>query len=149
VAGPATLDLWISTTAPDADVFVKISDQGPRAPGSPDTAQLPSRIVGKGWLRTSHREVDPEQSLPHRPFYEHEAPLSVEPGVIYKVTVEILAFGHRFVKDHCIRLEIVSGDSPLTDDLFVHQHAWWKVGTDTIHHDSDYPTCLWLPVVSA
>ena len=40
----------------------------------------------------------------------------------------------------------MNGDSPVTDQLFVHQYLWYKVGTDTIHHDRQYPSRLLLPV---
>ncbi|MAS03890.1 MAG: hypothetical protein CL534_04260 [Ahrensia sp.] len=143
VAGSATLDLFLSTTAPDADVIVKVSDQAPaRGEGQP-----PSQIVARGWLRLSHRERDTERSRPHRPFYKHAAPGPVEAGEVYKVEVEIFSFAHRFPKGHRIRLEIVNGDSALTDSIFTHQYAWWKVGTDTIHHDAGHPSRLSLSVV--
>lgn len=68
-------------------------------------------------------------------------------GEVYQLEVEVLPFAHRFPKGHRIRLEIVNGDSSLTDGLFTHQYAWWKVGKDTIYHDADHPSRLWLPVV--
>lgn len=148
VAGAASLRLRIATSAPDTDVFVKVSDQGPAGDG----ARAPSTIVGRGWLRLSHRALDPAQSRPHRPFYRHAAPSPVEAGTIYEVEVEIQPFAHRFPAGHRIRLEIVNGDSVLTDGLFVHQYAWWKVGTDTLHHGGPQPSALrlWvLPEASA
>jgi hypothetical protein len=37
----------------------------------------------------------------------------------------------------------------VTDSLFTHQYGWFKVGTDTFHHDADHPSRLLLPVVPA
>ena len=45
--------------------------------------------VAKGWLRVSHRELDPELSLPYRPYHKHTRRLFLKPGEIVKVEVEI------------------------------------------------------------
>ena len=45
-----------------------------------------------------------------------------------------------------IRLEIVNGDSAVTDVLWTHYYAPNKIGTDTIYHSADYPSVLTLPV---
>ena len=52
-----------------------------------------------------------------------------------------------FKRGHRIRLEIVNGDTALTETpFFVHQYQWYKVGTDTIHHDAAHPSRLLLPL---
>ena len=45
-----------------------------------------------------------------------------------------------------LRLEISNGGSPGTDGLFTHQYGWFKVGRDTIHHSTENPSRLILPV---
>lgn len=50
LAGPASLDAYISSTAPDADVQATITEV------RPDGKEL---YVERGWLRLSHRALDP------------------------------------------------------------------------------------------
>ena len=40
----------------------------------------------------------------------------------------------------------MNGDSSLTDVLWTHYYSPSKIGSDTIHHASDYPSVLILPV---
>ena len=84
---------------------------------------------------------------PHRPFYTHTDPQPIEPGRIYRYEIEAMPFSNVFRKGHRVRLEIVNGDSMLTDSLFSHQYLWYKIGTDSFHHDAAHPSRLWLPVV--
>jgi hypothetical protein len=60
-----------------------------------------------------------------------------------------MPFSNVFKAGHRIRLELANGDSPVTETLFVHQYGWFKVGRDTIYHDTLRPSRLILPVVSA
>ena len=46
-----------------------------------------------------------------------------------------------------MRLEIVNGDSVVTDVLWSHYYAPNKIGTDTIYHSAEYPSALTLPVM--
>ena len=61
--------------------------------------------------------------------------------------IEAMPFANVFRKGHRIRLEIVNGDSMLTDSIFTHRYLWYKIGTDSFHHDAGHPSRLWLPVV--
>lgn len=144
VTGPVVLELFFSSTASDADIFVKIADQ---APGEP-SKQPQSVNLSKGWLRASHRQKDEKLSTPLRPFYTHTNPQPLEPGKVVKLELEILPFSNVFKKGHQLRLEISNGDSAITDGLFTHQYSWFKVGRDTIHHSAEHPSRLILPVVA-
>ena len=62
----------------------------------------------------------------------------------YEISIEPMA--HRFKKGSRVRLEMVNGDSSLTDVLWTHYYSPSKIGSDTIHHASDYPSVLILPV---
>jgi hypothetical protein len=46
-----------------------------------------------------------------------------------------------------VRLEIVNGDSVITDVLWTHYYVPSKIGTDTIHHSAEHPSVLILPVM--
>ena len=68
---------------------------------------------------------------------------------IHTYEIEVMPCAYRFKAGHRIRLEIVNGDSPLTDSLFTHQYLYYKVGTDTFWHNAKNPSRLKLPVVPA
>jgi uncharacterized protein len=143
VTGPVVLELFFSSTATDADIFVKVADQAPAEAGK----QPRSVNLSKGWLRASHRRKDEKLSTPMRPFYTHTNPEPLKPGEIVKLEIEILPFSNLFKKGHRMRLEISNGDSPITDSIFTHQYSWFKVGRDTVHHDTEHASRLILPVV--
>ena len=52
-----------------------------------------------------------------------------------------------FKKGHRIRVEIVNGDSAVTDNVFSHPYHPTLMGTDTIHHDATHASCIVLPVM--
>jgi predicted acyl esterase len=90
IAGPLAAKLWVSTTAPDADIFatVRVFD--------PDGTEIsfigavdPNAPAAIGWLRLSHRELDVEQTRPWRPVHPHSRVLPVVPGETYEVDLEI------------------------------------------------------------
>ena len=49
--------------------------------------------VAKGWLRASHRELDPDLSLPHRPYHRHTRRQFLKPGEIVKVEARFVFDG--------------------------------------------------------
>jgi predicted acyl esterase len=150
VIGPIVLELHVASSNIDTDFIVKLADQFPQAEAERAQGRQPAAVnVTKGWLRASHRQKDEKQSRPWRPFYTHADPQPIEPNRIYKYEIEILPCAYQFKKGHRIRLEISNADSPITDSLFVHQYMWYKVGTDTIHHDAQHPSRLILPVRGA
>src|SRR5581483_7833252 len=52
VAGPASLDLWLSSTASDTDLQATITEVRPDGQ---------EEYVQRGWLRASHRKLDPRR----------------------------------------------------------------------------------------
>ena len=74
VIGPSALYLHAAIDQDDTNWIVALKDLGPDVsvrtarPGEmdiPDT--LPEREITRGWLKASHRAVDPERSKPWRP----------------------------------------------------------------------------------
>lgn len=148
VTGPIVLELFASSDQTDTDFVIKISDQMPQSEDERAMGKQPAFApVTKGWLRASHRQKDEARSTEHRPFYSHTAPEPMVPGEVYKFEIEVHPTAHLFKAGHRIRLEIVNGDSPLTDAVFTHQYMPYKVGQDTIHHSAEYPSRLILPVM--
>jgi len=90
ITGPSALKLFVSSSTADADIFAvlrvfdpdgrEVSFQGALDPKTP---------IGQGWLRASHRKLDPKRSLPYRPFHTHDEKQPLVPGEIYELDVEI------------------------------------------------------------
>jgi predicted acyl esterase len=45
--------------------------------------------IGLGWLRASHRKLDPKRSLPYRPYHSHDEPWPLKPGEPVELDIEI------------------------------------------------------------
>ena len=90
ITGPVAAKLYISSDSTDADVFVALrvfDSDGTEVVfvGSND----PRTPVGLGWLRASQRKLDPEESLPYRPWHTHDEELLLTPGVAVELDIEI------------------------------------------------------------
>src|SRR5262249_52160709 len=117
LTGPVALRLWVSSSGDDADVFAvlrnvasdgsEVTYPGPM-PGGPRIA------AAYGWLRASHRKLDPARSTPYRPFHTHDEIQKLKPGDPVCLDLEIwptsivLPAGHRLV------LEVGSRDDART-----------------------------------
>jgi putative CocE/NonD family hydrolase len=150
VTGPIVLKLYASSSAIDTQFIVKLSDQHPQDAAARGKGEQPAFVaVSKGWLKASHREKDLTRSTPRRPFYTHLNPQPLKPGEVYEFDIEVMPVSYLFKKGHRIRLELANGDSPATDGVFAHPYHPTLLGTDTIHHDGTYPSCLLLPVIAS
>ena len=49
----------------------------------------PRTPVGLGWLRASHRKLDPQRSLSYRPWHTHDEEWPLNPGEPVELDVEI------------------------------------------------------------
>jgi uncharacterized protein len=90
ITGPVTAKLWVSSETTDADLFLVLrvfdpADNEVVFVGSND----PRVPVGLGWLRASHRKLDPRQSLPYRPWHAHDEEWPLRPGEPVELDVEI------------------------------------------------------------
>jgi putative CocE/NonD family hydrolase len=148
IGGPIKLTLHASSTRNDMDFFVKVSEQMPQSAEDRAKGLNPAYYwITKGWLRASHRALDPGKSTEMEPYHTHVNPEPIEPGRIYRLDISIEPMAHRFKRGNRIRLEIVNGDSAVTDVLWTHYYAPHKIGADTIHHSTQYPSALTLPVM--
>ena len=148
IAGPLRLVLYASTTRTDTDFFIKLQEQMPQAAEErAKGVNPPAQLVSKGWLRASHRALDPKHSSEHDPYYSHTNPEPVAPGKTYKYEIRIEPTAYRFKQGNRIRLEIVNGDSPVTDVIWTHLYTPNKIGEDTVSHGKRHPSALFLPVI--
>src|SRR5438128_7906180 len=90
ITGPIAAKLHVSSQTADADPFLivrvltanmkEVVFQGALDPHTP---------IAQGWLRASHRKLDPKLTLPYRPYHTHDEKQPLAPGKIYELDVEI------------------------------------------------------------
>jgi putative CocE/NonD family hydrolase len=149
VTGPIVLKLFASSDQIDTNFVIKLSDQHPQDAAARASGEQPgSTPVSKGWLKASHREKDEQRTTPMRPFYTHANPQPLEPGKVYEFDIEVMPISYVFKKGHRIRLEIVNGDSSMTDGVYNHPYHPSLVGADTIYMNSSYASRILLPIVA-
>jgi uncharacterized protein len=148
ITGPLACVLWVSSTTEDMDLFLTLRNIGPDGTEILETGQQGAPVpVAKGWLRVSHRELDPELSLPYRPYHKHLRRLYLTPGEIVKVEVEIWPTSMVFKKGHRIRLDIQPRDG-IGSAQYLHYHADYNSGAvNTIYAGGDKESYLLLPVI--
>jgi predicted acyl esterase len=109
----------------------------------------------RGWLKASHRALDPARSKPWRPWHPltRQAQQKVTPGAITEYAIEILATANLFRRGHRICVEIAGADMPTgvagaTNAEYVPNHIVSSRTTlHKIYHDAKRPSHLLLPVI--
>jgi predicted acyl esterase len=108
VVGPPRLRLAASSSAVDTDWIVKLQDIAPDGT---------ARDLTQGWLRASHRAIDPARSKPYRPEHGHDRAEALVPGQTTMFEIAILPTAHRFAAGHRLAVSLTSAD----DDGFAMQ----------------------------
>jgi predicted acyl esterase len=172
ITGPIALKLFVSSETVDADIFavVRVFD--------PDGAEVtfqgaidPHTPVAQGWLRASHRRLDPELSLPYRPYHTHDREEPLTPGEVYELDIEIWPTSIVIPAGYRLGLSIRGNDYEYEGDLgesrlgtfkneltgcgpFLHDDPIDRPpevfgGTVTVHTGPDTPSQLLLPVIAS
>jgi hypothetical protein len=147
ITGPIAAQLWVSSTSEDMDLFLTIRNIDPAGNDVWDTGQQGGQVpVAKGWLRVSHRELDPALSKPYRPYHQHQRRLWLKPGEIVKVDVEVWPTSMVFKQGHRLRLDIQPKDG-VGSAPYTHYHADYNDGQNTIHSGGDKESFLLVPII--
>ena len=142
VIGPLTATLFLSSTAPDTEIFVQVIDE------APDGSRY---YLTRGMLKASHRAIDEGLSdkmrdgLIYRPHRPHTNPTLIEPGAIYEYLVEVFPLGHVFRPGH--RLIVKVHAPPMVDSYYAYVPKR-VAGVNTLYHDAEHPSRLMVPMVS-
>ena len=149
VTGHIVLNVWVSSTNDDMDIFATIRNIGPDGNDVMEMGQMgePLQCVTKGWLRASHRKLDRNKSLPYRPYHAHDERWLLTPGEPVECQVEIIATSMVFKKGHKLRLDISPADGVGTQHFTHHHSDYNQGGTSTIHSGGDKQTYLLLPII--
>ena len=90
ITGPVSAKLWVSSETTDADLFLVLRAFDPAGKEVTFIGSNDPRVpVGLGWLRASHRKLDPERSRPYRPWHAHDEKWPLTPGEQVEIDVEI------------------------------------------------------------
>ncbi|KAE8440793.1 hypothetical protein EG329_006571 [Mollisiaceae sp. DMI_Dod_QoI] len=90
ITGPLAAKLFISSSTTDVDLFLTLQAFSPSGQEVTFQGTLDTHTpLAQGWLRASHRKLDPQLSLPYRPYHTHDEIQPLEQGKVYKVDVEI------------------------------------------------------------
>jgi predicted acyl esterase len=160
--------LFLSSDTSDADVFLALRVLAPD--GSEVTfhgSNDPRTPVGLGWLRASHRKLDPKKSLPYRPWHTHDELQKLTLGEAVELDIEIwptcivIPAGYRLClavrgKDYeypGAPLEIpglkysLTGVGPFRHDDPLERPKEIFGGTNTLHFEPGRQPYLLLPVI--
>jgi uncharacterized protein len=138
VTGPVSLELYVKSSAVDTDFTGKLVDVWPNGF---------AQNLTEGILRARYRD-------------SRETPTLMNPGQIYKLTIDLWATSNVFKKGHVLRLEVSSSNFPRFDrNLNTGESRYVKTTqslaggqfvtvTNVILHDAEHPSALILPIVA-
>jgi uncharacterized protein len=97
LSGPASLNLWLSSSATNTDVQVTVTEVRPNGQ---------EEYVQRGWLRASARAIDRSLSSKLLPVHQQTLASSepLTPGKLVRARVEIPTFTHTFRPGTAIRI---------------------------------------------
>jgi predicted acyl esterase len=140
------------------DLFIGLSklDRRGHEVHFPDFNHIEHGMVGRGWLRVSHRELDEKRSTPYQPWLKHQRALKLKPGEIVSVEIEIWPSSTLFRAGETLKLEIQGGSFsytrsnplPLKHGRICTGHdETINAGRHTIHCGEGYDSHLLVPVI--
>jgi predicted acyl esterase len=102
----------------------------------------------RGYLKASHRELDPDLSKPWRPVPKHTNTQTLVPGQVYELSIGFSPISNLFIAGHRIVLKISSADDD-PENLFqvgMYHLCSQTPNTITVYHDARHPSHLLLPI---
>jgi putative CocE/NonD family hydrolase len=124
--------------ADDMDLFVAIQKLDQNGVYVPFVfyAMLENGPVALGWLRVSHRELDPARSTPEQPVHTHTREQLLKPGERVAVDIEIWPSSTLFRAGERLRVVVQGQDIPregLPNAPFARHEKLRNRGTHVIH----------------
>jgi predicted acyl esterase len=111
ITGPVAAKLFISSSTTDADIFAVLRVFDPSGREVDFQGALdPHAPIGQGWLRASHRRLDPLLSTAWRPYHSHDRREPLAPGQVYELDVEIWPTSIVVPAGHRIALTVLGKD---------------------------------------
>ena len=131
VSGPMEVTLYVSSDAKDTDFTAKVVDVYPDG--------------------TAYNLDETIQRVRYRDGYD-KAPVWMEPGRVYKVTLSPMTTSNYFAAGHRIRIEISSSNFPRFDRNMNtggnnYDEAKGVIARNVVHHSTQYPSQVKLSVI--
>ena len=171
ITGPLAAKLRVSSSTSDADLFIVFRVF------TPDLREVtfmgaidPHTPVAQGWLRASHRQLDPKLSTEYRPYHAHDERQPLTPGEVVDLDVElwptsiVVPAGHRIAlsvrgRDYEWQKSTSARLSNFKNELrgcgpFLHDDPRDRPpgvfgGKVTLHVGPDRPAYVLVPIVPA
>src|SRR5215470_7467225 len=171
ITGPLAARLFISSSTTDADVFLVFRVF------TPDLREItfmgaidPHTPIAQGWLRASHRKLDPALSTEYRPYHAHDELQPLKPNEVATLDVELWPTSIVVPAGHRIALSVRGRDyewqrstgarlSNFKNELrgcgpFLHDDPRDRPaaifgGRNTLHAEPDRQAYVLLPIVPA
>ena len=90
LTGPIAAKLWVSSSTADADLFLVLRVFAPDGEEVTFMGAIdPHTPIAQGWLRASHRRLDPALTQPWRPYHTHDRLEPLAPGVPVELDIEL------------------------------------------------------------
>ncbi len=130
VIGPITLELYVSSSAVDTDFTGKVIDVWPNGF---------AQNLTEGILRARYRNSMERAEL-------------MNPGQVYRLTIDLGATANVFLAGHRLRLEVAGANFPRFDrnpntGAEPETATTFHKATNVIYHDHDHPSALMVPVI--
>jgi predicted acyl esterase len=169
LTGPIAAKLFVSSSTVDADLFLVVRAFDPDGGEVTFQGALdPNTPIANGWLRASHRKLDPGKSTPYRPYHSHDELQPLTPGQVYELDVEVWPTCIVLPRGYRLALTVRGRDyeyqGPLSEFAqrfvyagrgvgpFTHDDPEMRPpeifgGEVTIHSGPSHPSYLLLPVI--
>jgi uncharacterized protein len=144
ITGPVACRLFVSSATRDADLFVVLRVFDPDGKEVTFQGALDPRTpIGQGWLRASHRKLDPQLAKPYRPYHTHDEIQPLTPGEVYELDIEIWPTCIVVPAGYRVGLTVRGRDYEFDGPPIVIPHAFYPftgVGPFFHTHPQDRPT---------
>ena len=111
VTGPSAAKLFLSSSTEDADIFLVLRVFAPDGEEVVFQGQIdPHTPIGQGWLRASHRKLDPKLTEEYRPYHTHDEKRPLTPGEVVELDVEIWPTSIVVPRGYRISLSVLGRD---------------------------------------
>jgi len=130
VTGPISLELYVSSSAVDTDFTGKLVDVWPNGF---------AQNLTEGILRARYRNSMEKAEM-------------MNPGQIYRLTIDLGATANVFLAGHRLRLEVASANFPRysrnpNTGAEPETATTFRAATNVVYHDHEHPSALVLPVI--
>jgi uncharacterized protein len=169
ITGPMASQLTVSSSTDDADIFLVFRVFAPDMREITFVGAIdPHTPIAQGWLRASHRKLEPALTTPWRPYHTHDERQPLTPEVPVALDVEIWPTSIVVPKGYRIALSVRGKDyewqkstgaklSNFKNELlgcgpFLHNDPRDRPraifdGTTTVHTGGDDPAHILVPII--